>query len=50
MQHVSEPVRVNRQAMYDLLNTPPDALAFSHVVSLCVHLDTAANLFWQQRV
>ena len=41
--------RINRLALYELLNHMPNEKCFETVVELCVAVDAAANAFWQMR-
>ena len=43
----SRPGRMNRDAMYALLNICPGETAFDEVVQLSVAIDSAANDFWK---
>ena len=44
---IEKPVRLNRQALYDILNTAPGQPGFECIVELCVEIDRAAQKFWQ---
>ena len=44
-----QPVRLNRQAMYDVLCIEPHVRGFQEVVALCALVDMSANKFWAER-